>query len=82
MRSSGKAIIFFACIVCGYASQNPLPDSVTPLYANYDGLDLMSDAPWVINKTIASNDFLLTDAENPDLTNDPIQMQKNTVRCK
>uniref|UniRef100_A0A7V3RHE5 Uncharacterized protein n=1 Tax=candidate division WOR-3 bacterium TaxID=2052148 RepID=A0A7V3RHE5_UNCW3 len=51
MHGFGKTLIFlFACIVCGYASQGPLSDSVTPLYANYDGLDLLSDVPWVINK--------------------------------
>uniref|UniRef100_A0A7V3RHH2 Uncharacterized protein n=1 Tax=candidate division WOR-3 bacterium TaxID=2052148 RepID=A0A7V3RHH2_UNCW3 len=61
MNSFGKTLIFlFACIVCGYASQDPLSDSVTPLYANYDGLDLLSDVPWVINKDESIPFFFIT----------------------
>jgi hypothetical protein len=61
MNSFGKTLIFlFACVVFGYASHDPLPDSIAPLYANYDGLDLMSDAPWVINKDEVIPFFFIT----------------------
>lgn len=51
MYNFRKTIIFLlACTVFGYASHALLPDSIEPLYANGAGLDLMSDAPWVINK--------------------------------
>ncbi len=40
-------ILLTALLSNGFASNSNLQDSI--LYANAAGLDLMSDAPWVIN---------------------------------
>ncbi len=41
-------ILLTALLSNGFADNSNIPDSI--LYANAEGLDLMSDAPWVINK--------------------------------
>jgi len=51
MRSFIKVLIILSLFgTIGYTGQTALPDSIEPLYANASGLDLMSDAPWVVNK--------------------------------
>ncbi len=51
MRYLRKMIIFLYVILTPLnAKGNSASDTISPLYANAAGLDLMSDVPWVINK--------------------------------
>ncbi|MEO0137391.1 MAG: hypothetical protein ABIL86_07655 [candidate division WOR-3 bacterium] len=76
MRYLRKMIIFLYVILIPLnAKGNSASDTISPLYANAAGLDLMSDVPWVVNKDEIIP-FFFTHPVDSDLTNDSIKHQK------